>query len=158
MAVTYKDMHEKMRSIQNEIQKRDNFLRKMAQKLIKTYEYSLQLESSHWTDIEGRDRPYVFIGDVEEGDFTKKHINDIEVNGNTMKFVIATVVDDSPRGGDAAGCEIELSTDKYAEEINIKFQTKKGKCEVTIRGDDWREACDILKDATYMDIARYDRF
>ncbi|MCC8379879.1 hypothetical protein [Xenorhabdus sp. PB30.3] len=149
MTVTYKDMHEKMLSIQNEIQKRDNFLRKIAQKLVKAYEDSLQLESHHWTDIEGRDRPYVLIGDIEEGDFTKKHINDIEVNGNTMKLVIATVVDDTPRGGDTAGCEVEISTDKYAEEINIKFQTKKGQQAVVIRGDDWREARDILKDATY---------
>ncbi|MDE9495698.1 hypothetical protein KKJ09_19450 [Xenorhabdus bovienii] len=158
MAVTYKEMHEKMSGIQNEIQKRENFLRKITQKFVNAYKCSLKLENDYWTDIEGKDQPYVLIGDIEEGSFTKKLINDININGNIIKLAIVTVVDDSPRGGSTAGCVVKISTDKYAEEINIEFQTKKGKQEVIIRDDDWRKACEVLADVTYMNISRYEKF
>lgn len=155
MTITYEKMREKMESIKSERKNRFDFIQKSIRELVEAYKGSLYLPSKTWKGIDDKEYQYVTIGKMIDGKFSDKPIEPIEYH--VVNIAIATVVDDTGRGGQSAICELEISTDRFAEELYVHVKGRNGR-KVTIIDGDYREACDLIKDVSYSDISGYDDF
>ena len=155
MTITYEKMREKMEGIQSERKRRFDFIRKSIDALVKAYRGSLDLPSDTWQSIGGQEYSYVTLGVMIDGKYSWSPQTPIEFH--IVNAAIATVVDDTGRGGQKVTCELEISTDRHAEELYVSVKGKNGG-KVTVTGGDYREVCDLIKDVSYADISGYDDF
>lgn len=155
MTITYEKMREKMEGIQSERKKRFDFIRKSIRELGLAYKESLDLPSNDWTGIDGKNYPYFMVGKMDNGTFVHLPLEPIEYH--IVDIAIATVVDDTGRGGQNVSCELQLSTDRFAEELYVHVKGNGGG-KVTVIDGDYREVCNLIKDVSYADISGYDDF
>ncbi|MEQ1964351.1 hypothetical protein ABLB69_14520 [Xenorhabdus khoisanae] len=147
MTVTYKTIRERKITV-DEIRK-DNINRiyREAADLVEAYKRSLELDNETWIDVQGATRPYVMAGIMSEYAFEQKAPTSIKLTPDYhLHFVIATVIDDSPRGGDMALVDVELFIDGNQMTACVGQPTKI----VYIFDGDKAEVCDIIKDNVLM--------
>lgn len=154
MTVTYADIRKRKDELDNKRVANVNKVIHLAETLVEEYKKSLGLEKETWTDFQGGENKYVTVGVVSNnGEFKAKKLHEIPVTGyKSIRFHIATVVDDSPRGGDVLilGVSISLSlTDENAATLYIDDPSLTS---ASIREDRWEDACNKIKDAVYMGV------
>ncbi|CDH22131.1 hypothetical protein KKJ17_19560 [Xenorhabdus bovienii] len=147
MSVTYKTIRERKINVDERRQANINRIYKEATDLIEAYKHSLELENESWTDVQGAERPYVMVGAMSEYAFEQKIPTSIKLSSDyRLHFVIATVIDDSPRGGDTALVNVELFIDGNQMTAHVEQGHKK----IYIFDDDKKEFCDAIKDNVLM--------
>ncbi|MCP9270370.1 hypothetical protein M5U04_20410 [Xenorhabdus sp. XENO-1] len=147
MTVTYKTIRERKITV-NEIRK-DNINRiyREATDLVEAYKRSLELDNETWIDVQGATRPYVMAGIMSEYAFEQKAPTSINLTPDYhLHFVIATVIDDSPRGGDTALVDVEL----FIDGNQMTARVEQGYENIYIFDDDKTEVCDTIKDTVLM--------
>lgn len=155
MTITYEQMREKMEGIQSERKRRFDFIQKSMRELVTAYKGSLDLPADSWKGIDDKEYPYVTIGKMVDGLFANLQVEPIEYH--IIDIAIATVVDDTGRGGQNVSCELQLSTDRFAKELYVHVKGHRGG-KVTVIDGDYREVCNLIKDVSYADISSYDDF
>ncbi|CQH62161.1 hypothetical protein [Yersinia frederiksenii] len=150
MTITYKDISERQKQLNIARESRIEIVVTEAVALVEAYQKSLVLDKSTWKDIEGKEQPYVMAGVLDkEGNFIKKPLTSIELGADyVLSFEVATVVDDSPRGGDMITQSICISIDGGVAKVNLQDV---GKIISVIDGDR-TGICDAMKDRVLMSI------
>ncbi|NUH56534.1 hypothetical protein HUK76_23090 [Citrobacter portucalensis] len=92
--VTYADIRAKQVEILEAEREYIQRLRDTAKRLVNAYEDSLSLPASQWRDINGKERPYVYIS--WRGQDKKPEDLWVELHDGVV-FDLYTVVDDNPR-------------------------------------------------------------
>ncbi|ECD3769632.1 hypothetical protein E0S08_25895 [Salmonella enterica subsp. enterica serovar Onderstepoort] len=92
--VTYADIRAKQAEILEAKQEYIQRLRDTAKRLVSVYEDSLELPASQWRDINGKERPYVYISWC--GHDNKPEDLRVELQDG-VEFDLCTVIDDNPR-------------------------------------------------------------
>lgn len=151
MTITYADIRKKKIEIDNKRIDSSNKVTQLAEKLVNEYQKSLNLPSETWGDIQGGVNKYVMVGAYNEGfGFKEKSLYNIPViDYKSIEFSIATVIDDTPRGGDFVVVNICLTVN---EDEVVTVMLLSASDFITVRGDKWDEACNKIKDATYLGI------
>lgn len=151
MTITYADIRKKKKEIDSKRIDSSNKVTQLAEKLVNEYQKSLNLPSETWSDIQGGVNKYVMVGIYNEGfNFREQSLYSIPViDYKSIEFDIATVVDDTPRGGDFVVIHICLTVN---DDETITVMLPSASDFITVRGDKWDEACNKIKDATYLGI------
>lgn len=153
MTVTYEQIRERREELDKERDERKGLIRGAVRKLSDMYIDSLGLKGMSWKTISGQAQEYVYFRQdgrrypaPENIGFTENYIAD---------FKIVTVIDDTPRGGDA----VEVDVDIYVldDELHIDVGSADDLTRKEFVVDPENEAqmqkvCDALKDATLMKI------
>ncbi|WP_272694385.1 hypothetical protein [Providencia sp. PROV036] len=151
MTITYADIRKKKKEIDNKrITACINVIHQ-AVNLVCEYRESLGLPKETWDDIQGNANNYVMVGELfSDGVFKEKSLNDMPVKDyKTIEFDIATVVDDSPRGGDFVIVHVILTVN---EDNSTSVMLLPGSDFISVIDGRWGEACNKIKDATYLGI------
>ncbi|WP_258086947.1 hypothetical protein [Xenorhabdus bovienii] len=112
MTVTYVDIRERKKKVEKAQNERINLIYSEAVALVNAYKNSLEIESDAWLDFDGIPQPYVMTGLIYGENFRKAGLTSIELSSDyAINFTIATVVDDSNRGGDTVLVNISLFVD-----------------------------------------------
>ncbi|CAI1875869.1 Uncharacterised protein [Serratia fonticola] len=144
MTVTYKEIRERQEQLNAKRDERINRVVSEATALVNAYFESLQLKNSTWKDIQGVEKPYVFTGFMDlNGSFTKASLSEIELDERYgLSFNVCTVVDDSPRGGEAIMQNLYLFIDDGVTKVHLQDL---GKTLPVIDGNR-SKICDAMKD------------
>lgn len=151
MSITYSDIRERRRQVDEMREQRNALVIKEACALIAAYERSLELESPTWTDIKGVKNPYVIAGVDDNGNFKKHPTSGIELDERYgLRFALATVIDDSPHGGDIVSANIYLWVDGGETKIIINDS---GRPSTLIEGEGrFKGICEEIKTHVLMQI------
>ncbi|BEM41657.1 hypothetical protein SME13J_02760 [Serratia marcescens] len=153
--ITYQTLRDKRQRLQDESDKRIQFVRAGISSLVAAYTASLCLENASWTDIDGQERGYVQWGTRDNDGFTPQSLDSITTH--QANIAVATVVDDGPRGGEAALCNITVTSDRHAQTLSIAVHGRGGKT-FSIMDGDFAAVCGCMKDVTYAAISAFDDF
>lgn len=147
MTITYKEIRERYVQLEKAQEEKRHRVVTEALKLVNAYKESLALENPTWTDIEGKEQSYVMVGYTDDCDFIKKPITSIEPDRlYNLSFDIATVINDSPRGGEIKLVSVSVSIRKGIVGVDM------GNKYISIIADDWTEVCNLIKDQVFMSI------
>ncbi|MBD1229106.1 hypothetical protein [Xenorhabdus griffiniae] len=147
MTVTYKTIRERKISVDERHQDNINWIYRKATDLVEAYIRSLELDNKSWIDVQGAEKPYVMTGFMAEYGFEQKTPTSIKLTpDHHLHFAIATVIDDSPRGGDTAVVDVELFIDGNQMTAIVGQPSKL----IYIFDDDETEFCDAIKDNVLM--------
>ncbi|MET4859790.1 hypothetical protein [Morganella morganii] len=145
MNITYKDIQDRVAKVEEAKAERINRVTLAASTLVEKYIKSLNLESEAWKSIDGAYKPYVTTGkQFDEHSYVSRPVTSLPLSeGYSLDFDIATVIDDSPRGGEAVRVNVNLwvnSDDVLCARIDGAAGTYQ-----VIDGD-WDKVCDKIKD------------
>lgn len=145
--VTYVDIRAKRAEILKAEQGYIQRLRDTAKRLVSVYENSLELPASQWRDINGKERPYVYIswrGHVNKPEDLRVELQD------GVEFDLCTVIDDNPRQSEWVkvgvkillldGDNITISVDGYQARTFSHVDTYAK----------FNEVCEFIKDSILM--------
>lgn len=145
--VTYVDIRAKRAEILKAEQGYIQRLRDTAKRLVSVYENSLELPASQWRDINGKERPYVYIswrGHVNKPEDLRVELQD------GVEFDLCTVIDDNPRQSEWVkvgvkillldGDNITISVDGYQARTFSHVDTYAK----------FNEICEFIKDSILM--------
>ncbi|AIU88321.1 hypothetical protein [Pectobacterium odoriferum] len=100
MHVTYQDIQQQYLLTKKRHGERRAKLHQDAYSLVAEYKDSLALKSDTWRNSQADDNPYVTTGILSKGEYQRKPISSFDIDESlSLKFVIATVIDDSIMGG-----------------------------------------------------------
>ncbi|CAM6963594.1 MULTISPECIES: hypothetical protein [Escherichia] len=145
--VTYVDIRAKRAEILKAEQEYIQRLRDTAKRLVNAYEDSLELPASQWRDINGKERPYVYIS--WRGHDKKPEDLWVELQDG-VEFDLCTVIDDNPRQSEWVkvgvkillldGDNITISVDGYQARTFSHVDTYAK----------FNEICEFIKDSILM--------
>ncbi|EOC1567153.1 hypothetical protein ACI1AR_002534 [Cronobacter dublinensis] len=101
MHITFKDIQQRYKELQDKFSDRKFELQEAARKLVYQYADSLSLPSDSWMDANKVPHPYVSVGKInEKGLFQQMPVAGFDLDKEyRLNFKISTVVDDSAYGG-----------------------------------------------------------
>ncbi|PHI30180.1 hypothetical protein [Budvicia aquatica] len=99
--ITYKNISSAFNDLALKQEERLSILRESASNLVNEYINSLGLEGVMWSDIKGKQNPYIETGWLEGGDFKRENVYRMRPDADLyLEFHVRTVVNDKPIGGD----------------------------------------------------------
>lgn len=149
MSIDYAQIRERREQVEKAREGRHALVISEAQSLVDAYEESLNLDNKTWTDVKGITVPYVMAGRLyDEVNFRRCALNSIELNNDySMSFSIATVVDDSPRGGALSRVDIRVSIkdSKGVVVADVGIGQKSKRFEIPVTDNKYKAACEEIK-------------
>lgn len=150
MTVTYKEIRERYQQLENARDKRVDDVKRYAALLVKAYGESLELESATWKTIQGAQKPYVDAGLMFDNKFKSTNINGILLDKQYgLRFFIATVVDDSPRGGETVAVCVRIFIENDILIAEIGDNSKR----ISVIDGQFDAVCVEIKDCVLMAIS-----
>jgi|GEM_PF-1229857 len=153
MTITYADIKAKREKLDESRKQHISRLRDAIAGLRNSYIDSLGLPGISWKDLNHADRPYLRLLDENEKDASPVTLDLGETY--TARFILATAINDSPRGGEEAFIYVTLSI--IDNEINVRLHQN-----TFNHGDEYKvsdgedgayiEVCEKIKDLVFMDI------
>ncbi|POE20491.1 hypothetical protein [Pectobacterium odoriferum] len=147
MALTYQDIRAKREQNEERRDRLINTVIKEAHELLIEYVESLELGSATWADINGVNREYVEAGVMFGGEFKRYPLNSITLDDKYgARFAIATVIDDTPRGGEIIPIGVYL----YIRDGNVIVNIDNSNRPITvIQGENkYKNVCEEIKTQT----------
>ncbi|KMV67642.1 hypothetical protein WB66_12275 [bacteria symbiont BFo1 of Frankliniella occidentalis] len=148
MSITYEDIKRQRIKLDELYSKRQRNLQDLAYKLVGEYKESLSLPSDVWRDSNQVDRAYVTVGSVnEKGNYQQGAIANCRLDADyKIRFVVSTVVDDSPLAG---GQHYLLNIAMWFENGDVVVDVSKGLRQVVVSSPQqeyaFTEVCEIMK-------------
>ena len=150
MTVTYKDIRERFTQLEKAKEDRRILVTTESMKLADAYYTSLGLENPVWVDVQGTNKPYVIIGSMHGDRFVAESFSTIPLDEDYgINFTLATVVDDSPRGGESKLVNIYLRIKDGVTTVWVSDAVR----EISVIDDNWADVCRLIKDKVYMAIS-----
>ncbi|WP_274371010.1 hypothetical protein [Morganella morganii] len=145
MNITYKDIQDRVAKVEEAKVERINRVTLAASTLVEKYTKSLNLESDAWQSIDGEYKPYVTTGkQFDANSYVTKPVSGLPLSESySLDFDIATVIDDSPRGGDTVRVNINLWVNSD-DVLCVRIDSAAGTYQVI--DDCWDKVCDKIKD------------
>ncbi|EIE3257210.1 hypothetical protein LDH75_004727 [Escherichia coli] len=145
--VTYADIRAKQAEILKAEQEYIQRLRDTAKRLVSVYEGSLELPASQWRDINGKERPYVYIswrGHVNKPEDLRVELQD------GVEFDLCTVIDDNPRQSASVKVAVKIV---LLDGDNITISVDGYQARTFSHVDSYakfNEVCEFIKDSILM--------
>lgn len=163
--VTYEDIRKRRLDLDSQITNRSDSIRRAVKTLVDAYIDSLKLPAPAWRSLDGAEMPYVrvlVVDDNQDGSpLVEVHPLKMSLTENYhAHFWLETVVDDSPRGGDAVKVNLDIYDDEGQVKAVVSMEDNryrphlKDPLTLSLDGKTFNteDICNVLKDCVLMSI------